>query len=54
VFSYVGQWSVEEPSVYPGLKNDLGLVAKSAAAHHAISASLPEVVDNKDKTLVVQ
>ncbi|KAF9131853.1 hypothetical protein BGW39_001241 [Mortierella sp. 14UC] len=54
VFSYVGQWSVEEPSVYPGLKNDLGLVAKSAATHHAISASLPEVVDNKDKTLVVQ
>ncbi|KAF9154006.1 hypothetical protein BG015_002149 [Linnemannia schmuckeri] len=54
VFSYVGKWSVEEPSVYPGLKNDLGLVAKSAAAHHAISASLPEVVDNKDKTLVVQ
>ncbi|OAQ34559.1 Calreticulin-domain-containing protein [Linnemannia elongata AG-77] len=54
VFSYVGQWSVEEPSVYPGLKNDLGLVAKSAATHHAISASLPEVIDNKDKTLVVQ
>ncbi|KAF9324953.1 hypothetical protein BGZ91_002648 [Linnemannia elongata] len=54
VFSYVGQWSVEEPSVYPGLKNDLGLVAKSVATHHAISASLPEVIDNKDKTLVVQ
>ncbi|KAG0296256.1 hypothetical protein BGZ96_009902 [Linnemannia gamsii] len=54
VFSYVGQWSVEEPSVYPGLKNDLGLVAKSPATHHAISASLPEVVNNKDKTLVVQ
>ncbi|KAG0210206.1 hypothetical protein BGX28_009511 [Mortierella sp. GBA30] len=54
VFSYVGQWNVEEPTVYPGLKGDLGLVAKSAAAHHAISASLPEVLDNKDKTLVVQ
>ncbi|KAG0320608.1 hypothetical protein BGZ99_004406 [Dissophora globulifera] len=54
VFSYVGQWDVEEPTVYPGLKGDLGLVAKSPAAHHAISASLPEVVDNKDKTLVVQ
>ncbi|KAF9900425.1 hypothetical protein EC991_007341 [Linnemannia zychae] len=54
VFSYVGQWSVEEPTVYPGLKNDLGLVAKSAATHHAISASLPEVIDNKGKTLVVQ
>ncbi|KAF9355782.1 hypothetical protein BGX26_006132 [Mortierella sp. AD094] len=54
VFSYVGQWEVEEPNVFPGLKGDLGLVAKSPAAHHAISASLPEVVDNKDKTLVVQ
>ncbi|KAG0343917.1 hypothetical protein BG004_004894 [Podila humilis] len=54
VFSYVGKWSVEEPHKYPGLKGDLGLVAKSAATHHAISASLPEVIDNKDKTLVVQ
>ncbi|CAO3571124.1 unnamed protein product [Mortierella alpina] len=54
VFSYIGQWSVEEPTVYAGLKGDLGLVAKSPAAHHAISASLPEVIDNKDKTLVVQ
>ncbi|KAF9327892.1 hypothetical protein BG006_008863 [Podila minutissima] len=54
VFSYVGQWKVEEPTVYPGLKGDLGLVAKTPAAHHAISASLPQVVDNKDKTLVVQ
>ncbi|KAF9172458.1 hypothetical protein BGX21_005328 [Mortierella sp. AD011] len=54
VFSYVGQWNVEEPVVFPGLKGDLGLVAKTAAAHHAISASLPEVVDNKDKALVVQ
>ncbi|KAF9180334.1 hypothetical protein BGZ51_006054 [Haplosporangium sp. Z 767] len=54
IFSYVGKWNVEEPTVYPGLKGDLGLVAKSPAAHHAISASLPEVIDNKDKTLVVQ
>jgi len=36
------------------MKQDFGLVAKTPAAHHAISASLPEVVDNKDKTLVVQ
>ncbi|KAF9365748.1 hypothetical protein BGX34_008481 [Mortierella sp. NVP85] len=54
VFSYSGIWEVQEPTVYPGLKGDLGLVAKSPAAHHAISASLPEVIDNKDKTLVVQ
>lgn len=54
VFSYVGQWEVEEPHVYQGMKGDFGLVAKTPAAHHAISASLPEVIDNKDKTLVVQ
>ncbi|KAF9978195.1 hypothetical protein BGZ73_003376 [Actinomortierella ambigua] len=54
VFSYVGKWAAEEPHVFPGLKNDLGLVAKSPAAHHAISASLPEVIDNTGKTLVVQ
>ncbi|KAF9432523.1 hypothetical protein BGZ76_010665 [Entomortierella beljakovae] len=54
VFSYVGKWEVEEPTVLAGIRGDLGLVAKSAATHHAISASLPEVVDNKDKTLVVQ
>ncbi|KAG0354590.1 Calreticulin family-domain-containing protein [Gamsiella multidivaricata] len=54
VFSYVGKWAAEEPTVYPGFKNDLGLVAKTPAAYHAISASLPEVVDNEDNTLVVQ
>ncbi|KAF9941492.1 hypothetical protein BGZ65_002861 [Modicella reniformis] len=54
VFTYSGQWNVEEPTVYPGLKGDHGLVAKSAAVHHAISASLPEVIDNKDNTLVLQ
>ncbi|KAF9166786.1 hypothetical protein DFQ26_006881 [Actinomortierella ambigua] len=54
VFSYVGKWDAEEPRVFPGLKHDLGLVAKTPAAHHAISASLPEIVDNTGKTLVVQ
>lgn len=59
VFSYVGQWSVEEPTVFPGLKDDLGLVAKSKAAQHAISAPFKEVVDPKKaaqegKPLVVQ
>ncbi|KAF9437775.1 hypothetical protein BGZ76_011161 [Entomortierella beljakovae] len=52
--SYIGQWVVEEPQVFPGLKGDLGLVAKTAAAHHAISALIPEVIDNTGKTLVVQ
>ncbi|CAG8630207.1 6291_t:CDS:2 [Acaulospora morrowiae] len=53
-FSYVGKWIVEEPNVYPGIKGDKGLVAKSAAAHHAISAPLKTPLDNTGKTLVVQ
>ena len=59
VFSYVGKWSVEEPTVFPGLDGDTGLVAKSKAAQHAISAQFPTVVDAKaaaleGKPLVVQ
>ncbi|CAJ0751435.1 4330_t:CDS:10, partial [Entrophospora sp. SA101] len=54
VFSYVGKWDVEEPTVFPGIKNDLGLVVKSAAAHHAISALLDQPLDNTGKDLVVQ
>lgn len=53
VFSYVGKWSVEAPSVYPGLENDYGLVLSSKAAHHAISAPLDEVFDPKGKPLVL-
>ncbi|ORY04821.1 Calreticulin-domain-containing protein [Basidiobolus meristosporus CBS 931.73] len=53
-FRYNGQWKVEEPTVYPALSGDKGLVVKSAASHHAISASFEEPLDNKDKTLVVQ
>ncbi|CAG8575429.1 2656_t:CDS:10 [Paraglomus brasilianum] len=51
---YVGVWSVEEPTVYPGIVNDSGLVAKTAAALHAISAQFTEPLDNTGKTLVVQ
>lgn len=59
VFSYVGKWSVEEPTVFPGLDGDAGLVAKSKAAQHAISAQFPRVIDPKaaaleGKPLVVQ
>lgn len=54
VFSYVGQWSVEEPSVFPGLSNDAGLVLKTKAAHHAISAQFDTPLDPKGKTLVAQ
>lgn len=53
-WAYVGEWSVEEPSVYKGIEGDKGLVLKNKAAHHAISAKFPSKVDNKGKTLVVQ
>lgn len=53
-FSYVGKWQVEAPTVLPGIEGDHGLVVKSPAAHHAISAPFPKILDNKGKTLVVQ
>ena len=53
-WAYVGEWAVEEPSVYKGIEGDKGLVVKNPAAHHAISAKFPKAVDNKSKTLVVQ
>ncbi|KAH3665743.1 hypothetical protein OGAPHI_003931 [Ogataea philodendri] len=53
-FVYRGEWSVEEPVVNPGFKGDKGLVVKTEAAHHAISAVLPTPFDNTDNTLVFQ
>ncbi|OJJ57546.1 hypothetical protein ASPSYDRAFT_32691 [Aspergillus sydowii CBS 593.65] len=53
-WAYVGEWAVEEPSVFKGIEGDKGLVVKNVAAHHAISAKFPKKVDNKGKTLVVQ
>ncbi|RDL36624.1 putative calcium-binding protein cnx1 [Venustampulla echinocandica] len=53
-WAYVGEWSVEEPTVYKGMEGDKGLVVKNAAAHHAISAKFPKKIENKGKTLVVQ
>jgi calnexin len=53
-WAYVGEWAVEEPTVYKGIEGDKGLVIKNAAAHHAISAKFPKKIDNKGKTLVVQ
>ena len=50
----VGKWSIREPTVLPGLKGDLGLVATSQAAHHAISAPLPSHVDPAAGPVVVQ
>ena len=45
---------MEEPSVLKGMEGDKGLVLKDKAAHHAISAKFPKVIDNKGNTLVVQ
>lgn len=53
-WAYVGEWAVEEPYVFKGMEGEKGLVVKNAAAHHAISAKLPNKVDNTDNTLVVQ
>lgn len=53
-WAYIGEWSVEEPTVYKGMEEDKGLVVKNPAAHHAISAKFPKKIDNKGKTLVVQ
>ncbi|GAA5876376.1 hypothetical protein JCM1840_006006 [Sporobolomyces johnsonii] len=53
VFSYVGKWAVEEPSVYPGIQGDKGLVLKTKAAHHAISAPFDAPYDPKGKPLIV-
>ncbi|GLI76502.1 hypothetical protein PoHVEF18_004775 [Penicillium ochrochloron] len=53
-WAFVGEWAVEEPSVFKGIEGDKGLVVKNAAAHHAISAKFPKKIDNKGKTLVVQ
>lgn len=53
-WTYVGKWSVEEPTTLKGIEGDAGLVVKDVAAHHAISAKFPKPIDNKGKTLVVQ
>jgi len=52
-FSYVGKWEVEDPST-SFIEGDKGLVAKSKAAHHAISAPFAKPIDFKKKPLVVQ
>jgi len=53
IFSYVGKWAVEE-ALNPVMDGDHGLVAKSAASHHAISAPFDKAIDISDKPLVVQ
>jgi len=53
-WAYVGEWSVEEPTVLPGIVGDKGLVLKNPAAHHAISSKFSKPINNKGKDLVVQ
>ena len=50
---YRGEWAVEAPEPVV-IENDKGLVIKTAAAHHAISAKFPKTIDPKGKQLVVQ
>ena len=52
-FSYVGKWEVEEPKK-SFIAGDKGLVAKTKAAHHAISAPFVKPISFTDKPLVVQ
>ena len=52
-FSYVGKWTVEDPSTVI-IEGDKGLVAKSKAAHHAVSAPFAAPLDFKTQPLVVQ
>lgn len=50
----MGEWEVEEPFVYKAIEGDKGLVAKNAAAHHAMSSLFKTPINPKGKDLVVQ
>lgn len=52
--SYEGEWAVEESISLKAYAKDLGLVTKTEAALHAISAKLPQPFDNTNNTLVLQ
>ena len=52
-FSYVGKWDVEE-ALKSVISGDKGLVAKTKAAHHGISAPFESPIDFSEKPLVVQ
>ncbi|KAJ3240825.1 hypothetical protein HDU81_002678 [Chytriomyces hyalinus] len=49
-----GLWNIEEPTVFPGFSGDRGLVVKTPASHHAISASFKEPIETDGKTFVAQ
>lgn len=49
----MGEWAVEEPTVFPGLEGDKALVIKSKAAHHAISVPFETAYNPNGKTTVI-
>ncbi|KAJ2746202.1 hypothetical protein GGI20_001557 [Coemansia sp. BCRC 34301] len=51
---YNGEWAVEEIVELAGVQGDKGLVAKSQARHHAISAHLEKPFDPSADGLVLQ
>lgn len=53
MFRYRGEWSVEGAKK-DGVSGDQGLVVKTQAAHHAISASFVDPIDPEGKDLVIQ
>lgn len=53
IAKYDGIWKVEEPSDNP-IEEDLGLVLKSRAKHHAVSAKLDRSYEFNGKPFVVQ
>ncbi|XP_002735033.1 calnexin-like [Saccoglossus kowalevskii] len=53
IAKYDGKWALEEPEKQP-LVGDLGLVLKSRAKHHAISAPLSKPFVFEDDPLIVQ
>jgi len=53
ISKYDGKWSIEEPTDNP-LKHDLGLVLKTKAKHHAVSALLIKPFEFTGKPFIVQ
>ncbi|PVU98916.1 hypothetical protein BB560_001600 [Smittium megazygosporum] len=51
---YPGVFSLEEPTVFKNMHDDLGLVLKTPAAHHAISRKFDKVFIPRGKPLVIQ
>uniref|UniRef100_A0A8D9AA20 Calmegin n=1 Tax=Cacopsylla melanoneura TaxID=428564 RepID=A0A8D9AA20_9HEMI len=53
IAQYVGQWSIEPQQLHP-LQGDSGLVQKSKAKHHAISAHLDKTYNFNNVPFIIQ